>query len=70
MSEALDTQVGGDHYKKYPIQPTEYCQRNRLNWCESNVVAYVTRHQDKGGREDIKKAIHYLELLLELDYKK
>jgi len=61
-------QVGGAHYKSLPIQPAEYCQKNGLHWCEANVVKYVTRHREKGGRQDIEKAIHYLELLLELEY--
>ena len=64
----LTTQVGGNHYKKLAIQPIEYCQKNELNYCESNVIKYVTRHKFKNGKEDIKKAIHNLELLLELDY--
>lgn len=65
---ALSTQVGGNHYKSFTIQPIEYCQRNQLNYCESNVVKYVTRHRQKGGATDIRKAIHNLELLLELEY--
>lgn len=67
---ALKTQVAGSHYKNLPIQPVEYCQRNRLTYCESAVVKYVTRHREKGGAEDIRKAIHFLELLLELEYQK
>jgi hypothetical protein len=61
-------QVGGDHYAAFPIQPSEYNHRNELRWCEGNVVKYVSRHRDKGGRKDIEKAIHYLELLLEWEY--
>jgi hypothetical protein len=40
-----------------------------LGFCEGNVVKYITRHKEKNGAADIKKAIHYLELLLELEYK-
>ncbi len=65
---ALKTQVGGNHYKGLAIQPAVYCQLNRLNYCESSVVQYVTRHHEKNGREDIEKAIHCLEMLLELEY--
>lgn len=65
---ALDVQVGGDWYKNLAIQPAEYCQRNNLNMLESGVVKYVTRHRNKDGEKDIRKAIHCLELLLELDY--
>lgn len=67
---ARTVQVKGDHYKKYPIQPYEYNQRNGLRYCEGNVVKYVTRHRDKGGKDDILKAIHYLQLLLEEEYNK
>ncbi|TQE96063.1 MAG: DUF3310 domain-containing protein [Spiribacter salinus] len=65
---AKDSQIGGSHYRHMPIQITEFCQRNQLNFCESNVVKYVCRHRQKHGREDIEKAIHYLELLLEFEY--
>lgn len=66
---ALDTQVSGDHYKNKAIQPIQYIHANNLGFCEGNVIKYVTRHKDKNGRADIEKAIHYLELLLELEYK-
>lgn len=65
---ALDVQVGGNHYRQFAIQPSEYCQKNKLTWCEANVVKYVSRHRFKGGAEDINKAIHYLQLLKELEY--
>lgn len=65
---AFADQVGGSHYKNLAIQPSEYCQRNRLNFCESSVVKYVTRHRAKNGRQDIEKAIHFLQILLEIDY--
>lgn len=65
---ALDVQVGGDWYKTLVIQPVEYCQKNKLNMIESGVVKYVTRHRAKNGREDIEKAIHLLQMLLEMEY--
>jgi hypothetical protein len=65
---ALDKQVSGVHYKDKGIQPIVYIHANNLGFCEGNVVKYVTRHKDKNGAADIKKAIHYLELLLELEY--
>ena len=64
----MDNQVGGNHYSKLAIGPAEYCQKNRLNYCESAVIKYVTRHRDKNGAEDIRKAMHFLEMLLELEY--
>lgn len=68
MSSALETQVGGGHYKDFPIQPVEFCQKNRLSYCEANVVKYVCRHRNKDGRRDIEKAKHYLDLILEMEY--
>ena len=58
-------QVGGDHYKHMAIQPAEYCFKNNLNNLESEAISYITRNRFKNGSEDIKKAIHSLELLLE-----
>ena len=60
-----DKQVGGDHYKKFAIQPAIYCRQNKLGWYESNVVKYVSRHPFKNGRQDIEKAIHMLECILQ-----
>ena len=68
MSESKK-QVGGNHYKHLKIEPTEYAHANNLGFLEGNVVKYVTRHKDKGGADDIKKAIHYLEMILEWEYK-
>lgn len=65
---ALDTQVGGSHYKNYKIQPLEFCQKNQLNYCESNAIKYLCRHRSKGGAEDLRKAIHYIRCLLEIEY--
>ena len=66
--KALDIQVDGTHYKNMAIQPIEFCQRNKLNFCESNVIKYVCRHRDKNGARDLKKAIHNLQIILELEY--
>ena len=65
---AHDKQVGGDHYKTLAIQPSEFIAKNRLGWYEGNAVKYIVRHRIKGGKQDIEKAIHYLELLLESEY--
>jgi hypothetical protein len=66
---ALDKQILGNHYKDKGIQPIVYIHANNLGFCAGNVVKYVTRYKIKGGAADIRKAIHYLELLLELEYK-
>lgn len=66
----LETQIGGKHYKDYKIQPIEYSMANGLNYCQSNVVKYITRYPDKNGLEDLLKAIHNIEILIELEYGK
>lgn len=65
---ADEIQVGGSHYKDLAIQPYTYCQQNNLNYMESCVIKYVTRHQDKGGAQDLDKAIHSLQMLKEMTY--
>ena len=59
-------QVGGSHYQ-LPIEPIDYIVKNGLGYREGNVIKYVTRHKNKNGAEDIRKAIHYLEMILK-DY--
>jgi len=66
--DALSKQVGGDHYKNMAIQPAEYAYRNKLNNLEGGAVKYVSRHRDKNGAEDLYKAIHLLEMLIEWEY--
>ena len=63
MTSNYDKQVGGAHYK-IPIQPIEYIVKNDIPYREANVIKYVTRHKSKNGAEDIRKAIHYLEMIL------
>lgn len=65
---ALDEQPGGTHYKDQSIQPIQYILANQLGYCEGNVVKYVSRHDKKNGKEDILKAIHYLQFILEDQY--
>ncbi|MEY3768550.1 MAG: hypothetical protein RLZZ11_1620 [Cyanobacteriota bacterium] len=69
MDNALNTQVGGDHYKKLKIQPVEYIYANNIGYMEGNVIKYVTRWRDKNGVADLLKARHYIDLLLELEEK-
>lgn len=68
--DADKKQIGGEHYKTMAIQPSEFIYRNNLNWCQGNVIKYVCRYKDKNGIEDIDKAIHYLQLLKQYEYKK
>lgn len=61
-------QVGGNHYKKLVIQPTEYAYKNKLDFFQGNVVKYITRFRDKNGLEDLKKAKHFIDLLIQFEY--
>lgn len=65
---ALNRQEGGSHYKDLAIQPVEYITKNNIPYLEGNVIKYVTRHAAKGGREDLEKARHYIDLILEMRY--
>jgi hypothetical protein len=65
---AKDTQIGGDHYRQYAIQPVEFIHQAGLGYIEGAVIKYVCRHRRKNGAEDLDKAIHYLQLLKELEY--
>lgn len=69
MDNALNMQVGGDHYKKLKIQPVEYIYANNIGYMEGNIIKYVTRWRDKNGVADLLKARHYIDLLLELEEK-
>lgn len=66
-TSALDVQIGGVHYAAKAIQPVQYIHANDIGFFEGNVIKYVTRWKDKGGLEDLRKAKHYIELLLELE---
>jgi len=67
---ALREQVAGDHYSKLAIQPVEYINKNNLSYLQGNVIKYVTRYKDKNGVEDLQKARHYIDMLIELEDKK
>ena len=62
---ALDKQVNGNWYKLMMIQPLEYALANDMGICEHAVVKYISRWKTKGGVEDLRKAIHYCEILIE-----
>lgn len=67
--KATLTQIGGNHYAKMTIQPVQFIHANKLGFCEGNVVKYITRWRDKNGIEDLKKARHYIDLLIEMESK-
>ena len=66
----LDKQEGGDHYKTMKIQPVEFIHANKIPFLDGCVIKRVCRHRSKNGAEDIRKAIHELNLILELEYGK
>ena len=66
---AYKKQVGGSHYKSMVIQPAEFINKNKLLFAEGNAIKYICRHKAKGELKDIEKAIHYLEMIIERDYK-
>ena len=61
-------QIGGSHYKNMKIQPSKFINDNNLLFAEGNAIKYICRHAHKGGKEDLKKAIHYIEMIIERDY--
>lgn len=68
VQNALASQVGGDHYSKLAIQPVDYIHKNNLGFIEGCIIKYATRHRDKGKAQDVRKIIHFAELLLRLEY--
>lgn len=70
LSEATATQVGGDHYAKMAIQPMEYSMKNGLDACQHTAIKYISRFRDKGGIEDLRKAKHVIDMLIEFEEEK
>jgi len=64
---ALDEQVGGSHCKEFSIQPVEFIQKNGLGFCEGNAIKYLCRWRAKNGIQDLQKAIHYINMLIEME---
>jgi hypothetical protein len=64
-----DVQVGGSHYKTQDIQPWDAIRSWNLCFFAGNAVKYIARHKSKGGVEDLRKARHYLDKLIELQVK-
>lgn len=61
------TQVGGSHYKDKAVQPWDYIVANGLGYLEGNVVKYISRYKEKNGLQDLEKARHYLDKLIEVE---
>lgn len=69
-ASALETQVGGSHYKDMAIQPMEYSMANKLDACQHTAIKYVTRFRQKGGIQDLEKAKHVIDMLIEFEREK
>ena len=63
--KSFKKQVGGSHYKNYKIQPVEFIIKNNIGFVEGNIIKYILRFKEKGGVQDLLKAKHYIELLIE-----
>ena len=61
-------QIGGSHYKNMKIQPSKFINDNKLLFAEGNAIKYICRHKQKGERQDLEKAKHYIDMILERDY--
>ena len=65
-----DKQIGGSHYQNFKIQPSKFVIENELLYPEGCVIKYILRHRLKGKRQDLEKAIHFIEMIIERDYSK
>jgi hypothetical protein len=65
---AYKKQIGGSHYKDMVIQPSQFINKNKLLFAEGNAIKYICRHAHKGGKEDLLKAKHYIDMIIERDY--
>ena len=61
-------QVGGTHYKDMKIQPSEFINENKLPFAEGNAIKYICRHSAKGEVQDLEKAKHYIDMIIDRDY--
>ena len=68
MSNPYDTQVGGNHYQTMKIQPAEFINKNEMKFAEGNAIKYICRHVNKGGLQDLEKAKHYIDMIIDRDY--
>lgn len=66
---ALDVQIGGSHYKGMPIQPMEFSMANNMDACQHTIIKYVSRFREKGGIQDLEKAKHVIDMLIEFEGK-
>ena len=67
-AEFIQKQIGGTHYKDMKIQPSEFINENKLLFAEGNAIKYICRHASKGEVQDLEKAKHYIDMIIERDY--
>ena len=67
MSDVMKKQIGGTHYKTKAIQPWEVIERNQMGFFDGNALKYIMRYGEKNGVEDLRKAIHYIEKLIDIE---
>ena len=65
---AYDKQIGGKHYQNFSIQPSKFVIENELLFPEGSAIKYICRHRFKNGKEDLEKAVHFIEMIIERDY--
>ncbi len=65
---AYKKQIGGSHYSKFKVQPSKFINDNKLLFAEGNAIKYICRHAHKGGKQDLLKAKHYIDMIIERDY--
>lgn len=67
-NSVFNIQVGGDHYKGYVVEPIKVAMESQLDPCTFSIFKYILRYHDKNGCEDLKKALHYIDILNELQF--
>ena len=65
---AYKKQIGGSHYKDLRYQHSEFINGNKLLFAEGNAIKYIVRHSKKNGKEDLEKAKHYIDMIIDRDY--
>jgi hypothetical protein len=66
VESALSVQVGGDHYKRWQVQPVQFSEVNELSSCQHSIIKYAMRYDTKDGVRDLRKAMHFCDLMTEL----
>ena len=67
LLSSLDIQIGGSHYKEFKIQPVEFCFVNNIPYLEATAIKYLCRWRKKGGVQDLEKAKHFIDLLIQME---